>query len=107
MAQVMFENHSSVIVPRKERGDIRRFYCDVLGGRLTKEEHERDFVRLNDDYYIVFLYDEVADVSEFLQLAAEIPLRPEVEEFALADANRALVELKTRRVRGAKVLRVV
>jgi propanol-preferring alcohol dehydrogenase len=47
-----------------------------------------------------------ADVREFLQLAAEIPLRPEVEEYALEDANRALVELKTRRVRGAKVLRV-
>ncbi len=47
-----------------------------------------------------------ADVREFLALAAEIPLRSEVEEFALEDANRALVELKTRRVRGAKVLRI-
>ncbi len=47
-----------------------------------------------------------ADVREFLALAAEIPLCPEVEEFALEDANRALVELKTRRVRGAKVLRI-
>jgi propanol-preferring alcohol dehydrogenase len=47
-----------------------------------------------------------ADVREFLELAAEIPLRPEVEEFVLEDANRALVELKTCRVRGAKVLRV-
>ena len=44
------------------------------------------------------------DVSEFLQLAAEIPLRPEVETFRLAEANRALVELKQRHVRGAKVL---
>lgn len=47
-----------------------------------------------------------ADVREFLALAAKIPLRSEVEEFALEDANRALVELKTRRVRGAKVLRI-
>ena len=44
------------------------------------------------------------DVSEFLQLAAEIPLRPEVETFGLAEANRALVELKQHHVRGAKVL---
>jgi alcohol dehydrogenase, propanol-preferring len=44
------------------------------------------------------------DVSEFLQLAAEIPLKPEVETFELAEANRALVELKQRHVRGAKVL---
>jgi alcohol dehydrogenase, propanol-preferring len=44
------------------------------------------------------------DVSEFLQLAAEIPLRPAVETFGLAEANRALVELKQGHVRGAKVL---
>jgi propanol-preferring alcohol dehydrogenase len=48
-----------------------------------------------------------SDVSEFLALAAEIPIRPEVEEYPLEDANRALLELKTRRVRGAKVLRVL
>lgn len=46
------------------------------------------------------------DVSEFLALAAGADLRPEVEEFALADANRALLELKQRRIRGAKVLRI-
>ncbi len=44
------------------------------------------------------------DVREFLRLAAEIPLRPEVEEYALEDANRAILDLKTREVRGAKVL---
>lgn len=46
------------------------------------------------------------DISEFLLLAAEIGIKPEVEEFALGDANRALVELKTKRVRGAKVLKI-
>ena len=47
-----------------------------------------------------------ADVREFLQLAAEIPLKPEVQEFELQDANRALVELKERKIRGAKVLKI-
>ncbi len=47
-----------------------------------------------------------ADVSEFLALAAEIPIVPEVQEYALEDANRALVDLKARRIRGAKVLRI-
>lgn len=47
-----------------------------------------------------------ADVSEFLTLAAEIPIRPEVQEYALEDANRALGELKARKIRGAKVLRI-
>ncbi len=46
------------------------------------------------------------DVREFLVLAAAIPIRPEIEEYPLADANRALVELKTKSVRGAKVLRI-
>jgi propanol-preferring alcohol dehydrogenase len=46
------------------------------------------------------------DVRDFLEVAATIPLKPEVEEFALADANRALVEIKQRKIRGAKVLRV-
>ena len=47
-----------------------------------------------------------ADVAGFLALAAEVPLRPEVCEYPLAEANRALVELKRGNIRGAKVLRV-
>ncbi len=47
-----------------------------------------------------------SDVSEFLQLAAEIPIRPEVELFRLEEANRALLELKQRKIRGAKVLMI-
>lgn len=46
------------------------------------------------------------DVSEFLKLAAEIPIKPEVQEFAIEEANQALVELKERQIRGAKVLRI-
>ncbi|MEW5989485.1 MAG: zinc-dependent alcohol dehydrogenase family protein [Chloroflexota bacterium] len=46
------------------------------------------------------------DVREFLALAAAAGIRPEVEEFRLAEANRALSDLKARRIRGAKVLRI-
>ena len=46
------------------------------------------------------------DVHEFLALAARIPIKPEVQEYPLEDANRALLELKERRIRGAKVLRI-
>jgi propanol-preferring alcohol dehydrogenase len=49
---------------------------------------------------------ERADVSEFLKLAAEIPIKPEVQEYSLEEANRALVEIKERKIRGAKVLKV-
>jgi propanol-preferring alcohol dehydrogenase len=46
------------------------------------------------------------DVQEFLDLAASIPIRPEVREYPLEDANLALGELKERNIRGAKVLRI-
>ena len=44
------------------------------------------------------------DVAEFLALAAEIPILPEVQVYPLEEANRALAELKARKIRGAKVL---
>ena len=46
------------------------------------------------------------DGEYFLRTAAEIPIHTEVEEFPLADANRALNALKNDAVRGAAVLRV-
>jgi propanol-preferring alcohol dehydrogenase len=46
------------------------------------------------------------DVREFLELAAKIPIKPEVQEFPLEGANQALVELKEKKIRGAKVLRI-
>lgn len=46
------------------------------------------------------------DVREFLDLAAMIRLRPEVQEYPLEEANRALQELVDRKIRGAKVLRI-
>ena len=46
------------------------------------------------------------DIRAFLPLAAEAGIRPEVEVYPLEEANHALVELKRRSVRGAKVLRV-
>jgi len=46
------------------------------------------------------------DVSEFLDLAAEMKIRPELEEYPLHEANRALLEMKAGGLRGAKVLRI-
>jgi len=46
------------------------------------------------------------DVEEFLALAAEIPIKPEIQEYKLEEANQALMELKQRKIRGAKVLRI-
>jgi propanol-preferring alcohol dehydrogenase len=46
------------------------------------------------------------DIHEFLSLAAEIPIRPEVRTYPLEEANQALVELKRGGVKGAKVLSI-
>jgi propanol-preferring alcohol dehydrogenase len=89
------------------------------GGRLVinairKEETDKDsLLRIAYPTHL-WLEKEIksvanisrSDVSEFLALAAEIGLRPEVQEFALEEANEALVELKTKSIRGAKVLRI-
>jgi propanol-preferring alcohol dehydrogenase len=46
------------------------------------------------------------DAQEFLRLAAEIPIIPEVQEFGLEEANEALILLKQGEIRGAAVLRM-
>jgi propanol-preferring alcohol dehydrogenase len=46
------------------------------------------------------------DVQGFLDLASRIPIKPEFQEYPLQEANRALMELKERKIRGAKVLRI-
>ncbi len=89
------------------------------GGRLVinairKGAGDRDeLLRLNyaDDLWMEREIKSVAnvtraDLEEFLPLAAEIPLKPTIQEFDLEDANRALMELREGRIRGAKVLRV-
>ena len=49
---------------------------------------------------------QLVKIAPVLQLAAEIPIRPEYQEYPLEEANQALVELKRGEIRGAKVLRV-
>jgi propanol-preferring alcohol dehydrogenase len=44
------------------------------------------------------------DAREFLALAAEIPLRTHIQAYPLADANRALSDLRSGRFSGAAVL---
>jgi propanol-preferring alcohol dehydrogenase len=89
------------------------------GGRLVinairKEEIDKDALQRLDYPAYLWMEKEIKsvanvarrDVSEFLQLAAEMRIRPEVQEFRLEEANEALTELKAGRVRGAKVLRI-
>ena len=90
------------------------------GGRLVinairKEEADKEYLLKLDYSRDLWMEKEIKsvanvtrrDVAEFLQLAAEIPIRPEIQEFGLHEANKALIELKQRKIRGAKVLRPV
>ena len=47
-----------------------------------------------------------SDVKEFLELAADIPIKPIVETYALEEANKALFELRSGKIRGAKVITI-
>ncbi len=46
------------------------------------------------------------DIDRFLRVAAEIPVQPEVQTFALEEANAALRDLKAGHLRGANVLTI-
>ena len=47
------------------------------------------------------------DIREFLDIAAAIPVKVEVEIYPLEEANQALVDLKAGHLRGAKVLNLL
>jgi alcohol dehydrogenase, propanol-preferring len=87
------------------------------GGRLVinairKEEIDKDNLLTLDYSRHLWMEKEIksvanvtrSDVKEFLDIASEIPIIPEVQEYKLEDANIALTELKKRKIRGAKVL---
>jgi propanol-preferring alcohol dehydrogenase len=89
------------------------------GGRLVinairKEDVDKDYLLRLDYQSCLWLEKEIKtvanvsrkDVEESLALAAEMGIKPEVQEYTLEEANKALVELKAREIRGAKVLRI-
>jgi len=90
MAKVIFGNHSSVLVPKQDRDSIRKFYCDVLGGKLMKADPERDFVRLGENFFIGFLYGDVTDESEFLRSARSVWL--EIKSDNVEEMKRKILE---------------
>jgi propanol-preferring alcohol dehydrogenase len=89
------------------------------GGRLVinairKEEIDKEYLLKLDYPSHLWLEKEIKsvanverrDVIEFLELAAKIPIKPEFQEYKLEEANKALLELKESKIRGAKVLRI-
>lgn len=89
------------------------------GGRLVinairKEEKDKEELLKLDYEKHLWMEKEMKsvanvarnDVKEFLELAASIPILPDFQEYELEQANTALLELKQRKIRGAKVLRI-
>jgi len=87
------------------------------GGRLVinairKESFDIDYLMKLDYSKHLWMEKEIksvanverSDVSEFLKLAAEIPIKPEIRKYSLKDANKALLEIKQSKIKGAKVL---
>lgn len=56
MANVIFGNHSALRVPKLEKDRIRKFYCDVLGGKLMRSFEDKDDICIGGNFYISFLY---------------------------------------------------
>jgi propanol-preferring alcohol dehydrogenase len=87
------------------------------GGRLVinairKQDVDKDYLLRLSYHEHLWMEREIKtvanithhDIRDFLVLAAEIPLRPEVTTYGLQEANRALLDLRRGRVKGAKVL---
>ncbi|MHC4453686.1 MAG: MDR/zinc-dependent alcohol dehydrogenase-like family protein, partial [Planctomycetota bacterium] len=89
------------------------------GGRLVinairKEEVDKNYLLQLDYPTHLWLEKEIktvanvsrSDISEFMLLAEAMSLKPEIQEYALEDANEALAELKAKKIRGSKVLKI-
>ena len=90
MAKVIFGNHSSVLVPRKDRENINQFYAEVLGGKLMQADPDRDFIRLGDNFFIAFLYGNVEDAGELHRSARAIWL--ELKSDNVAETRQKILD---------------
>ncbi|MEN8208840.1 MAG: zinc-dependent alcohol dehydrogenase family protein [Candidatus Fermentibacteria bacterium] len=81
---------------------------------IRKEDNDREYL-LQIDYPVhLWMEKEIksvanvsrGDIAGFLELAAQMRIQPQIEEYPLEDANQALSELRMGNIRGAKVLRI-
>jgi propanol-preferring alcohol dehydrogenase len=96
---------------------VEALNCLKPGGRLVinairKESIDKEYL-LNMDYSAhLWMEKEIKsvanvtrkDVEEFIKVASEMPFKPETEIYSFAEANQAIMDIKQRKIRGAKVL---
>ncbi len=89
------------------------------GGRLVvnlirKENVDKDLLLKLDYVKHLWMEKEIKtvanvtrqDAEEFLAIAGQTKIEPEVQLYSLEEANKALVELKSGKARGSKVLKI-
>jgi len=87
-----------------------RLVINAIRKESVDEEHLREF----DYAKHLWMEKEIKsvanvtsdDVRNFLKAAAEIPLKPNVKVYPFEKANEALMDIKNRKIRGAKVLMI-
>jgi propanol-preferring alcohol dehydrogenase len=89
------------------------------GGRLVmnlirKEDVDTEYLLKLDYKNHLWMEKEIKTVAnvtrkdgrDFLDLAAEIDIRPQITSYPLEDANKALIDLKSGKAPGSKVLKI-
>ena len=70
------------------------FIAKVLGGKVTKADPQRDFIRLGENLYIGFLYGDAPDESAFLRTARSVWL--EIKSDNVEDMMRKILDFGVR-----------
>lgn len=96
---------------------IHAMECLKPGGRLVinairKESVDQEYLFHIDYPTHLWMEKEIKsvanvtshDVKEFIRIAAKMPFRPEVETYSFDRANQAIIDIKERKIKGAKVL---
>jgi propanol-preferring alcohol dehydrogenase len=96
---------------------VRAMECLKPGGRLvinaiSKESIDQESLLKIDYTRHLWMEKEIKsvanvtshDVREFIRLAAEMHFKPEVEIYPFEQANKAIMDIRQRRIKGAKVL---
>ena len=78
---------------RKEEGDKKELLSLQYPEHLWMEKEIKSVANVSRK-----------DVAEFLNIAASAGIKPQIQQYALKEANQALLELKNRKIKGAKVL---
>ncbi len=104
-ASILFAPAGELVAPALRA--LKKGGVLVLGGIHMSPIPPLDYALLYGERVVRSVANNTRQDGEyFLRVAAEIPIRTEIQVFALGQANQALQALKHDRVRGAAVLKI-